>query len=351
MRSLALGVTITDEHTRLARLETDASLHAALGAAVGRRNVTIIIHFRFNHRAVEISRADHFGGVELAITQGMMRAFFRRSPWRIFGSFTTARLTMGGSSTSGTDLLFDTWSTATECMINVPGASHLSSTEGVLYMTPVPPPPPTMDDDNKQAVTADAGTNIPWPTIFVDNILFSLTAYNPMGNTVSHDVNVKANIALEQDILQLYNNNTNSRGDDNDNNSNNNSSGGVPLIAWWHSFGFHEQEGWRENGYTLAFPVNDYGDSDSDSASETVMKLANKYHQAAIYKFSYEHGVVIRQVVHVVDNPNADDQQKQQQSSKDVMMIVTKPPSALADRYWSPSSSRLQSNSCDEVTD
>ena len=270
-----------------------------------------------------------FGGVSDR-RQMEMRAFLRRSPWRIFGSFTTARLTMGGSSTSGTDLLFDTWSTATECMINVPGASHLSSTEGVLYMTPVPPPPPTMADDNKQAVTADAGTNIPWPTIFVDNILFSLTAYNPLGNTVPHDVNVKANIALEQDILQLYNNNTNGRGDNN-NDSNINSSGG-PLIAWWHSFGFHEQEGWRENGYTLAFAINDY--VGSDSACETVMNLANKYHQAAIYKFSYEHGVVIREVVHVVDNPNDDEQKQQQQSSKDVMMIVTKPPSALADRYW-----------------
>jgi hypothetical protein len=220
-------------------------------------------------------------------------------------------------------------------MINVPGASHLSSTEGVLYMTPVPPPPPTMADDNKQAVTADAGTNIPWPTIFVDNILFSLTAYNPMGKTVSHDVNVKANIALEQDILQLYNNNTNGRGDNN-NDSNINSSGG-PLIAWWHSFGFHEQEGWRENGYTLAFPVNEESYDNCSAASETVMNLANKYHQAAIYKFSYEHGVVIREVVHVVDNPNDIQQKQQQQSSKDVMMIVTKPPSALAERYWHPS--------------
>ena len=84
-------------------------------------------------------------------------------------------------------------------MINVPGAnSHPSSTDGVLYMTPVPP-----------SNVADAGTNIPWPTIFVDNVLFCLTAYNPMGNTVPHDENVNANMALEQDILQLYNDNTN----------------------------------------------------------------------------------------------------------------------------------------------
>jgi hypothetical protein len=47
MRSLALGVAITDGHTRLTRLETDASLHAAFGTAAGRRIVTII-HFNIS---------------------------------------------------------------------------------------------------------------------------------------------------------------------------------------------------------------------------------------------------------------------------------------------------------------
>jgi hypothetical protein len=41
---LTRRVTITDEHTRFARLETDTSLLAALGAAAG-RHIATIIHF------------------------------------------------------------------------------------------------------------------------------------------------------------------------------------------------------------------------------------------------------------------------------------------------------------------
>jgi hypothetical protein len=41
---LTRSITIPDRHARLACLETDASLLAALGAAAGRRIVTII-HF------------------------------------------------------------------------------------------------------------------------------------------------------------------------------------------------------------------------------------------------------------------------------------------------------------------
>jgi hypothetical protein len=39
---LTLGVAILNRHTRLARLETNAPLLAALGAAMGRRIVTSI---------------------------------------------------------------------------------------------------------------------------------------------------------------------------------------------------------------------------------------------------------------------------------------------------------------------
>jgi hypothetical protein len=39
---LTRSITILDRHTRLARLETDASLLAALGAALG---IVTIIHF------------------------------------------------------------------------------------------------------------------------------------------------------------------------------------------------------------------------------------------------------------------------------------------------------------------
>jgi hypothetical protein len=45
MRLLARGAAILDRHTRLARLEAGTPFHAALGAAAGRRIVTII-HFQ-----------------------------------------------------------------------------------------------------------------------------------------------------------------------------------------------------------------------------------------------------------------------------------------------------------------
>jgi hypothetical protein len=38
---LAIGIAILDEHTRLTRLETSTSLHAAIGTAVDRRIVRV----------------------------------------------------------------------------------------------------------------------------------------------------------------------------------------------------------------------------------------------------------------------------------------------------------------------
>jgi hypothetical protein len=61
MISLAFGVAITDEHTRLTRLETDASLHAAFGAAAGRRIVTII-HFNPDFNQHQQLLKSFFGG-------------------------------------------------------------------------------------------------------------------------------------------------------------------------------------------------------------------------------------------------------------------------------------------------
>jgi hypothetical protein len=47
MIPLAIGVAILDEHARLARLQTDATINATLGAAVDSCFVTIeIIHHR-----------------------------------------------------------------------------------------------------------------------------------------------------------------------------------------------------------------------------------------------------------------------------------------------------------------
>jgi hypothetical protein len=52
MIPLAIGIAILDEHTRLARLETNASsCHAAaIGTAVGRCIKLLMIHYDDRHR-------------------------------------------------------------------------------------------------------------------------------------------------------------------------------------------------------------------------------------------------------------------------------------------------------------
>jgi hypothetical protein len=170
----------------------------------------------------------------------------------------------------------------------------------------------------------------------VEGVVFCLTAHNPMGDDVPHDENVRANAALERDIVRLYGHGG-GRGKDDD--GGNDDGGAVPLLSWWRSFGFHEREGWREDGYALAFAADERRD---DASVAAVLDLARKYRQAAIYKFRHERGGLTREVVRVVypnDAEGKTTQHHQRQSSKDVMTIVSKPTSALAERYWRPSSS------------
>ena len=62
--------------------------------------------------------------------------------------------------------------------------------------------------------------------------------------------------------------------------------------AWWHSFGFSAEEGWREDGFCVAFATDE-----RRFARAQVLKLARAYRQAAIYQFSYKDGVLLREVV------------------------------------------------------
>lgn len=61
----------------------------------------------------------------------------------------------------------------------------------------------------------------------------------------------------------------------------------------WKSFGFNEEEGWREDGFSLSFNA-----ADSTVGCTAVLELANKYKQAAIYVWSCsEDGSLERKVV------------------------------------------------------
>jgi hypothetical protein len=199
------------------------------------------------------------------------------------------------------------WSTALDGMIDVPGANDVSSPEGVFYLSPFP--------SNNPTTPLPAIAVPPWPAIFTDGgFAFSLTAHNPMGVNVPHDDNVIANTALERDIIGLANADV---------------ACGVRLRAWWHSFGFHEMEGWQEDGYTLSFGPENGNERQRKFARVIVFELAKKYPQAAIYEYVYEDGILTREVVWV--DPK---EQKPRGGIKDVMMIVAAPPRyALSRRY------------------
>ncbi|KAL3811841.1 hypothetical protein ACHAXA_004268 [Cyclostephanos tholiformis] len=200
------------------------------------------------------------------------------------------------------------WSTALDGMIDVPDAIDISSSEGVLYLSPAPPNNPT--------TSLPAVAVPPWPAIFADGgFAFSLTAHNPMGVSVPHDDNVIANADLERDIVGLANADVSCE---------------VRPRRWWRSFGFHETEGWREDGYTLSYGPENDDERRRDLVRDVVLELAEKYRQAAIYEYAYEDGKLTREVVYV------DPKEREARGGiKDVMTIVAAPPrSALSGRYW-----------------
>ena len=237
------------------------------------------------------------------------------------------------------------WSTALDGMIDVPGASGLSSSEGVLYLAPAgggsSRETTAMTASSSSSSSAVVAPPPEWPAIFADNCgMFSLTAHNPMGMTAPPDANHRADEALERDILELVRQNA-SVVVGSDVSYSGAAARVPPPRAWWRSFGFHEGEGWREDGYTLAFDPED-----RDVGRDAVLDLARKYMQAAVYEYAWcgsGGGTLTREVVHVVD-PTRNERGEEEEArvggggggggSRDVMAIVGAPPrSALSGRY------------------
>jgi hypothetical protein len=217
------------------------------------------------------------------------------------GSFGIAMATRDGDANA------NLWSTALDGMIDVPGAGAISSSEGVLYLSPVATETPSPFPAENDVPTSSS----PWPAIFADGgMAFSLTAHNPMGKSVPREDNIVANSHLERDIVDLVNSDVES-------------ADVVRPRAWWHSFGFHEMEGWREDGYTVSFGPED--DDGRDRARDAILELAGKYRQAAIYEYYYERGTLMREVVYV--DPV---ERKARGEIKDVMTIVDVAPSRSA---------------------
>jgi len=82
--------------------------------------------------------------------------------------------------------------------------------------------------------------------------VLAITAFDPPGTTRSRECNAAANAQLWKDIL------------------------GLPLMPSlaWRSFGFDVEEGWREDGFCLAFEKGQ-----AETAREAVLSLARSHLQ------------------------------------------------------------------------
>ena len=196
------------------------------------------------------------------------------------------------SSPSANTALNTLWTTALDGMIEVPGCEQLSSAEGVLYLAPAPAAP-----ESRSKLFSKSDAPVAWPKIFAKSVVFSLTASNPQGSTAPAAWNREANAALEQEIGKL-------------------AAGRTAPRAWWRSFGFNIPEGWREDGFSLAFAPEE-----RLFARNAVLKLAHRFRQAAIYEYSVVDGELVREVVWVTRA-----KQEEHGGSKEQMRLVRAPP-------------------------
>lgn len=153
---------------------------------------------------------------------------------------------MSTAPTAGDKDLNNLWGAALDGMINVP--TYLKP---VLYLAPA------------ESIRAESLEKLqPWPAPFLEGRrVYSLTAHNPMGVTVSEKENKAANAILAKKIVD-------------------GAFGEPKPFAQWMSFGFHVVENWREDGFTLSFNA-----TDSEQGKQKVLTLAHEFKQAAIYEY------------------------------------------------------------------
>mmetsp|Transcript_6510 Transcript_6510/g.20325 ORF Transcript_6510/g.20325 Transcript_6510/m.20325 type:complete len:227 (+) Transcript_6510:3-683(+) len=182
--------------------------------------------------------------------------------------------------------LGELYADAVEAFVDVPGCESLSSADGVLYLAP-----------------SKAGAErVEWPKLISKSVIYSFTAWNPHGQTASDAANKAANARLEADIDNLR----------------------LKPRATWRCFGFNVKEGWREEGFSLA-----YDPAERRFALNEVMRLASRYRQAAVYMYMCKEGVVVRETLWV-------DRAAREEHADDtpvvMMRLANPPPSELAAR-------------------
>lgn len=114
-----------------------------------------------------------------------------------------------------------------------------------------------------ESLSSTQGTRGELPAALRNNTVMALTAFDPPGTSRDRAENAAANKLLWEDIMQLS----------------------IAPTCAWQSYGFDLEEGWREDGFCLAFAR-----ADADAARHQVLELAKKYDQGAIFQYVYDEG-------------------------------------------------------------
>eukprot|EP00315_Gephyrocapsa_oceanica_P055948 CAMPEP_0185489198 /NCGR_PEP_ID=MMETSP1366-20130426/12971_1 /TAXON_ID=38817 /ORGANISM="Gephyrocapsa oceanica, Strain RCC1303" /LENGTH=214 /DNA_ID=CAMNT_0028097757 /DNA_START=1 /DNA_END=645 /DNA_ORIENTATION=- len=105
---------------------------------------------------------------------------------------------------------------------------------------------------------ARAAGALPSPP-FGNHVIFALTAFDPPGVERTLEENTAANGDLHRGILELA----------------------PPPRHVWPTWGYNLDEGWREDGFSLAYPL-----SQTDEGRTAVVALACRFGQGAIFEYA-----------------------------------------------------------------
>jgi len=111
----------------------------------------------------------------------------------------------------------------------------------------------------KISESAPPTSSLPFPPYIHEVVLFALTAFDPPGIQRSLEENTRANGQLYERLAMM--------------------DSPSPLHIF-RSFGFSLSEGWREDGFVLAFSPQD-----TAGARQAVVKVAEDFEQGAIFAY------------------------------------------------------------------
>ena len=155
---------------------------------------------------------------------------------------------------SSSAALRELWAGAYDAWIDCFGTK-----ERVLYMKP---------SAASSSKSSSATTPAAFPSWLKNAQTFALTAHNPYGKQTSDACNAEANEKLEEKLRSLVE----KRREDEE---------GDATARYWRSFGFSSKDDWREDGFAVAFSLED------EKAERDIVELAKEFEQGAIYKYRW----------------------------------------------------------------